>query len=108
MKRILTLAIPVLLILAIFALSKQPAGYRRELEKRDEKYRTSLDSLRGVSRGLEIRGTELQEKIDSLSNVTQIALNKAHQWKQRYDQAKRTPVKPQPDSAVMQFLSSYR
>jgi len=108
MNRFLTLAIAVIVFLAIFVLAKQPAGWRRELEERDAKYKTSLDSIRGVSKALEIRGTRMQEKIDSLSNSLKSALNKADQWKQRYNHEKSRPAKPQPDSAVMQFLTGYR
>jgi hypothetical protein len=108
MKRILTLAIAVIVFLAIFVLAQQPAGWRKELEKRDEKYRTSLDSLRGVSKALEIRGMELQVKLDSVSNSLKIALNRVEVITKRYEREKSRPAKPQPDSAVMQFLSGYR
>jgi len=108
MNRFLTLAIAVIVFLTIFVLAQQPAGWRRELEQRDEKYKTSLDSLRGVSRALEIRGTELQGKLDSVSNSLKVALNRVEVITKRYEREKGTHPKPQPDSTVMQFLSGYR
>jgi hypothetical protein len=107
MNKTFTFLIFFLLILTIFVLSRQPAGYRRELERRDEKYRTSLDSIKRVYRALEIRGSRMQERIDSLSNVTKTAFNKASQWKQRYDRQKRS-YKPIPDPVLDSLINAYR
>jgi argininosuccinate lyase len=108
MKRILTLAIPFILILAIFVLSKQPAGYRRELEKRDEKYRTSLDSIRSVLTVLREKDSKLSLRLVQIKDSLRISTETALKWKQRYDQAKRTPVRAISDPELDSLLSAYR
>lgn len=108
MKKTFSFIIFVILIVCIFVLSKVPAGYKQEIERRDTIYRGRLDSIKGVITGLEKGGEILRIKVDSLSHVTEIALNKATQWKQRYDQAKKAPVRHLPDSVLASRLAAYR
>jgi len=108
MKNTFTFLIFFLLILTIFVLSRQPAGYRRELEERDRFYRGKIDSIRRVIGHFAERDSLLRFQIDSLKAGLKQAENTASQWKQRYDKAKRTPARPISDRQLDSLLSTYR
>lgn len=108
MKKVFTFIIFLILIVAIFVVSRVPAGYKQEIERRDAEYRTRLDSIKGVNRALVKEGIRLRVKVDSLTTGFLEAQNKATQWKQRYDRAKKAPVRHLPDSVLASRLSDYR
>ena len=108
MNRFLTLAIAVIVFLAIFVLAKQPAGWRRELEERDEKYKTSLDSITGVLTVLREKDSKLSLRLVQIKDSLRISTETALKWKLRYDQAKKRPVRAISDPELDSLLSAYR
>lgn len=107
MKKVLTFIIVGIFILAIFVLSRQPAGYRRLLEEKDRIYGNQIDSIRGVVRVLAERDSSARRKLDSLSNALKQAQKQATDLKTRYDRQK-TRFKPLSDPAIDSLINSYR
>jgi len=107
-KRIFSFIVFFTLILAIFVLSRQPAGYRRELENRDRILRDSITLFKARRQAIELEVVRLGVKVDSLTKGLQSAQKASNQWKQRYDQAKRTHAPVIPDRQLDSLIATYR
>jgi glucan phosphoethanolaminetransferase (alkaline phosphatase superfamily) len=107
MKKSFILLVFFILILAIFVLSRQPAGYRQVLEERDRVLGSRIDSLRAIISVQAQRDTVLRKELDSLKAGLTEAQNTANTWKQRYDRQKRN-YRPIPDPVLDSLIDSYR
>lgn len=107
-KRIFTLVVFCVLILALFVIGKQPAGFRRELENRDKALRDSITHFKARRQAIELEVVRLGVKVDSLTIGLKQAQKTSNQWKQRYDQAKRAPVRHIPDAQLDSLITAYR
>jgi len=108
MKKIIFPIVFFIVLLALFVLSRQPAGYRRELENRDRILRDSITLFKARRQAIELEVVRLGVKVDSLTKGLQSAQKASNQWKQRYDQAKRAPVRHIPDPELDSLITAYR
>lgn len=108
MKKIFSFLIFGILLLAIFVLSRQPAGFRRELDKRDAELRGHRDSLNALIETTRARDARMQERVDSLTRGLKVALNEVQTKTIQYERLKRSIPKRLPDSTLNSRLSAYR
>jgi hypothetical protein len=107
MKKTFTFLIFVILILTIFVLSRQPAGYKQELEEKDRFYQGQIDSIHALIETMRARDALMVERLSRLKDSLNTAQITANQWKLKYDRQKRN-YRPIPDPVLDSLINSYR